>query len=229
MGATIVDLTPVKTEIGPITSPTVVDVSSASLAVYSGGNKKWTLAFTLSDLGATNGSDVGILFTYNTSHPYYNLEGMGYKYVDGVLTLCAGGFAYNGGDNASSPWKMQTYDGYLPTKPLSVFYTFNDCAVSVAVSDGITVTQLGSIAGSGVKFASNTVSGFNFMQKASSNTWNPPNAVTGVFTLENLDVYTDVLTEAQMLEYATLPTPEPATASLGLLGLAALMMRRRRA
>lgn len=37
----------------------------------------WTMAFTVSNLTATSDSNVELLFTYNTTKSYYNLEGMG--------------------------------------------------------------------------------------------------------------------------------------------------------
>ena len=63
----------------------------------------------------------------------------------------------------------------------------------------------------------------------SANTWTVPNGVTGQYTLENLDVYSAILTEEQMKEYAVGVVPEPTTATLSLLGLGALLVRRRRA
>lgn len=56
-----------------------------------------------------------------------------------------------------------------------------------------------------------------------------PNGITGEYTLNNFDLYTEVLTEEQMTAYALSSVPEPAAASLGLLGLGILLMRRRRA
>lgn len=56
-----------------------------------------------------------------------------------------------------------------------------------------------------------------------------PNGITGEYTLNNFDLYTAVLTEDQMREYALSAVPEPAAASLGLLGLGIFLMRRRRA
>ena len=51
------------------------------------------MAFTISGLGSTSESNVGLLFTYNTGS-YKNLEGLGFQLSEsGDLTLCAGGFA----------------------------------------------------------------------------------------------------------------------------------------
>ena len=47
--------------------------------------------------------------------------------------------------------------------------------------------------------------------------------------MNNFSLYTEVLTEEQMTAYALSSVPEPAAASLGLLGLGILLMRRRRA
>ena len=70
----------------------------------------------------------------------------------------------------------------------------------------------------------------NFSAKdASGSTWSVPDSVTGKYTLDNFDLYMGALTEDQMKEYALSAVPEPAAASLGMLGLGMLMIRRRRA
>ena len=62
-----------------VSTPTTLNVNA---------NGSWTMAFTVSNLTATSDSNVGLLFTYNTTKPYYNLEGMGYQLAeDGTLTL----------------------------------------------------------------------------------------------------------------------------------------------
>lgn len=75
------------------------------------------MAFTVSNLTATSDSNVGLLFTYNTTKSYYNLEGMGYQLAeDGTLTLNVGGF--NTTENRCLlPWKTQTFSGYSPARP----------------------------------------------------------------------------------------------------------------
>lgn len=157
-----------------VSSPTTIGVNNTA---------HWTMAFTISGLGSTSESNVGLLFTYNTGS-YKNLEGLGFQLSEsGDLTLCAGGFAYNGGTN-SSPWKAQTFSDYSTSKPLTLFYTFNAGNVSIS-------------------------------------------AMLGNDT--SFDLYTAVLTEDQMREYALSAVPEPAAASLGLLGLGIFLMRRRRA
>ena len=167
-----------------VSSPTTIGVNNTA---------HWTMAFTISGLGSTSESNVGLLFTYNTGS-YKNLEGLGFQLSEsGDLTLCAGGFAYNGGTN-SSPWKAQTFSDYSTSKPLTLFYTFNAGNVSISAMLG-----------------------------------NAPNGITGEYTLNNFDLYTAVLTEDQMREYALSAVPEPAAASLGLLGLGIFLMRRRRA
>lgn len=92
-----------------VSSPTTIGVNYTD---------NWTMAFTISGLGATSDSNVGLLFTYNTGS-YQNLEGLGFQLTEsGDLTLCAGGFAYGGGTAASSPWKTQTFSGYSASTPL---------------------------------------------------------------------------------------------------------------
>lgn len=207
-----------------VSTPTTLNVNA---------NGSWTMAFTVSNLTATSDSNVGLLFTYNTTKPYYNLEGMGYQLAeDGTLTLNVGGFNYNRGNPASSPWKTQTFSGYSASTPLTLFYTFNRGTVSISAMLGdntSTLTTLGDLS-SGATFNSVTMTQINFSAKdATGNTWSVPNGITGEYTLNNFDLYTAVLTEEQMKAYALSAVPEPAAASLGLLGLGIFLMRRRRA
>lgn len=211
-----------------VSSPTTVPVHTGS------GATPWTMALTVSNLSVTPGTDTGLLFTYNTTSNYKNLEGLGFQLTDsGDLTLCAGGFNYNGGTAASSPWKTQTLSGYSPDQPLTLFYTYNDGNVTISAmlgNDTSTLATLASLSGSGVKFGSVSINQINFSAKdASGNTWSVPNSVTGEYTLDNFDLYLGALTEDQMKEYALSAVPEPAAASLGMLGLGMLMIRRRRA
>lgn len=204
-----------------VSSPTTIGVNNTA---------HWTMAFTISGLGSTSGSNVGLLFTYNTGS-YKNLEGLGFQLSEsGDLTLCAGGFAYNGGTN-SSPWKAQTFSDYSTSKPLTLFYTFNAGNVSISAmlgNDTSTLTTLTTLS-SGAAFSGQNMTQINFSAKdASGNTWSAPNGITGEYTLNNFDLYTAVLTEDQMREYALSAVPEPATASLGLQGLGIFLMRRRR-
>lgn len=207
-----------------VSTPTTLNVNA---------NGSWTMAFTVSNLTATSDSNVGLLFTYNTTKPYYNLEGMGYQLAeDGTLTLNVGGFNYNRGNPASSPWKTQTFSGYSASTPLTLFYTFNRGTVSISAMLGdntSTLTTLGDLS-SGATFNSVTMTQINFSAKdATGNTWSAPNGITGEYTLNNFDLYTAVLTEDQMREYTLSAVPEPAASSLGLLGLGIFLMRRRRA
>lgn len=158
---------------------------------------------------------------------------MGYQLAeDGTLTLNVGGFNYNRGNPASSPWKTQTFSGYSASTPLTLFYTFNRGTVSISAMLGdntSTLTTLGDLS-SGATFNSVTMTQINFSAKdATGNTWSAPNGITGEYTLNNFDLYTAVLTEDQMREYALSAVPEPAASSLGLLGLGIFLMRRRRA
>lgn len=211
-----------------VSTPTSIALNSSS------ANKEWTMAFTISGLGVTADSKVGLLFTYNSTSNYKNLEGLGFQLTEsGLLTLCAGGYNYNGGTAASSPWKTQTFSNYSTSSPLTLFYTFNSGTVTISAmlgNDTSTLTTLEALTGTGVIFGTCTMTQLNFSAKdASGNTWSAPNGITGEYTLNNFDLYTAVLTEDQMREYALSAVPEPAAASLGLLGLGIFLMRRRRA
>jgi len=244
-GASITGLTPSYTKGETVYNGTAGDTLLTNGSVLCTGTtdetkNKWTMAFTISGLSVTETGKTGLLFTYNTKNGvntyYKNLEGMGYQLTEsGALTLCVGGYNYNGGTANKSPWKTQTFSGYSKEKPqpLTLFYTFDKSTVSIQAmwgNDESTFTTLGQLS-SGASFTKDLTQ-INFSAKdTSANTWTAPDGVTGKFTLNNFDVYNSILTESQMKEYAAsaMPAvPEPAAASLGLLGLAALMMRRRR-
>lgn len=214
-----------------VSSPTTISVDNA------GSNSNWTMALTISGLSVTQTGKTGLLFTYNTTGNYKNLEGLGYRLTtDGTLTLCAGGYNYNGGTAGTSPWKTQVLSGYSKEnpQPLTLFYSFNLGQVSVKAIWGNNTEQVIAMdsLSSGAVFHKDLTQ-INFSAKdTTGNTWSAPNGVTGAFTLNNFDVYKSNLTDAQMKEYAASAVPavpEPAAASLSLIGLAALLTRRKRA
>ncbi|MCC8123993.1 MAG: hypothetical protein LIO47_00965 [Akkermansia sp.] len=62
-----------------VSSPTTIGVNNTA---------HWTMAFTISGLGSTSGSNVGLLFTYNTGS-YKNLEGLGFNFRSQEISPCA--------------------------------------------------------------------------------------------------------------------------------------------
>ncbi len=250
-GASITGLTPSYTKGEKVYDGTAGDSLNTTGTTLSTGTtadakNKWTMALTISGLSVTQTGKTGLLFTYNTKSNYKNLEGMGYQLTaDGALTLCVGGYNYNGvgsggsNDYPNSPWKTQVLlsSGYsaATSQPLTLFYTFSQGTVSIHAIWGngasAEVTEMSSLSSS-ASF-SKDLTKINFSAKdTSGSTWNAPNGVTGAFTLNNFDVYNSILTDAQMKEYAASAVPavpEPAAASLSLIGLAALLMRRKRA
>ena len=185
------------------TNGDTLDVSTPT-TLNVNANGSWTMAFTVSNL--TGGG--------RNTHPERRR------------------LNNNGRHAAASPWKTQTYSGYSASTPLTLFYTFNRGPVSISAMLGdntSTLTTLGDLS-SGATFNSVTMTQINFSAKdTSGNTWSAPNGITGKYTLNNFDLYTAVLTEDQMREYALSAVPEPAAASLSLLGLGIFLMRRRRA
>lgn len=162
------------------------------------GSGTWTMAFTISNLQETTENQVGLLFTYNTNHPYQNIEGVGYQWKNNTLTLNVGGFNYNGGTVQTSPWKTQEITNYSSNTPLTLFYEYNNASVTIKAVLGEDVITLNDLAGSGVKFRSNNLTQVNFSAKdTAGDTWSAPNGVTGSYTLNNFDVYTQQLTNEQ--------------------------------
>ena len=91
-----------------VSSPTTISLNNA----YS-----WTMAFTISGLGATSNSDVGLLFTYNTGS-YKNLEGLGFQLTEsGNLTLCAGGLLMAEIQLPPPPGKRKRFPVIPPAPP----------------------------------------------------------------------------------------------------------------
>lgn len=84
--------------------------------------------------------------------------------------------------------------------------------------DTFTLTTLSNLS-SGAAFSGQNMSQINFSAKdTSGNTWSAPNGITGKYTLNNFDLYTAVLTEEQMREYALSAVPEPAQPLSAWLG-----------
>lgn len=200
------------------------------------GFHQWTIAFTVTDLAPTSGSDVGILFTYSIDGTR-NYAGMGYQLdAGGNLTLAVGGWDYTGSGSGNSPWKTTTITGWSPDLPLTLFFTFNGGNVTISSmlgdDESSFISNVGGLngnAGAAGKWLEQI--NFSAIEPGGGAQWGVPNGVNGQYTLNNFDIYMDLLSDAQKKEYARNAAdaiPEPASATLGLLGFAALITRRHR-
>ncbi len=134
-----------------------------------------------------------------------------------ALTTKNGDFGDAMGDNLKSTFESTTFESIAFT--MTVDGSGLQCYLTMVEADG-TLTEISS-----GKISSYRFSNFGQLGSISYNT-----EYVKYMTLT--DTYLDTMSEASVANKEALALasiPEPATASLSLLGLAALMMRRRRA
>ena len=118
-----------------VSTPTTLNVNA---------NGSWTMAFTVSNLTATSRFEcrAAVYLQYRILLQS-GRNGLSAGGRAGTLTLNVGGFNYNGGKPASSPWNQRL--PVIPPAPLTLFYTFSRGTVSISAmlgNDTSTLTTL---------------------------------------------------------------------------------------
>ncbi|MEG0837554.1 MAG: PEP-CTERM sorting domain-containing protein [Akkermansia sp.] len=201
------------------------------------GARDSSIALSFSNIAqSTNATDKQGLVFFNTSS-YANLAGIAYNYTGTNLTISVGGF--------NEAWESFVINDFSETSSLSLFFDHDHvvtsaghpCSFYYSVDGGdIVDPSVGFSDKFGFGTEKLTSISVGNKQTGTNNNWanNPSGGgqigaiAQGDFTLDWLKGYDQNLTDAEKKELVSKSIPEPTTASLALLGLASLVLMRRR-